>query len=341
MTDDVKRTILGLTVKQWVVKTAGLVIGLIAVVNVTKSAGFPPIFTKLFSIYVIACYLFYILIDLPPMKPLTGFRAFLYLMITFFLFSAIYSGAGRSLPQFNPLNEIAKINKPPFKMGEAAGPELIAAGLEVFETNKCFNCHQAAGKGTSNRGPNFDLHQIGLLPKDDLMGDILDPRKEQAKGFEDPKSKKAMPTYYGEEISKDEMAALLAFLGTLWNKEKMPVRGKVEGTEPMLKWSEDPEIIAMGQQVFEGKMYEDLNCSACHGKDGVPLMDGARDLRNPESESKRPGREGEKLKDWTDADWFDSVSNGIEDTPMMPWLEEYPPRAIWLAIAYAQQFHKK
>ena len=59
MTGDVKKTILGLTVKQWAVKTTGLVIGLTAVVGATKSAGFPVIFTKLFSIYVVACYLFH------------------------------------------------------------------------------------------------------------------------------------------------------------------------------------------------------------------------------------------------------------------------------------------
>ena len=340
MSDEVKKTILGLTVKQWVVKTIGLVIGLVLVSTVTKSTGFPPIFTTLFSIYVVACYLFYIIIDLPPMKPLTGTRAFIYLMITFVMFSGIYAGAGTILPQFDPINEIAKLNKPPFKMAGAAGPELIAAGLEVFEANKCFNCHQAIGKGTSERGPNFDIHQIALKLPDELKEDILEPRKRFAKGFLDKKSKKAMPTYYAEEISTDEMAALLAFLGSLWNKEKMPERGKADGEEPMLSWSDDPEILAIAQEVFEGKAYEDLNCAACHGKDGTPLMDGARDFRDPNAESKRPGREGQKLKDWSDADWFDSVSNGIEDTPMMAWLEEYPPRAIWLAIAYAKQFSK-
>jgi mono/diheme cytochrome c family protein len=341
MSDKTGRRILGLTAKQWIRKTAGFIIGIIILFKVTDSAGFPIIFTKLFAIYVTACYLFYIIIDLPPMKPLTDRRAFIYLLVTFFGFSGIYAGASASLPQFDPSVEIAKLNKPPFKLGEAAGPELIAAGLEVFEINKCFNCHQAVGKGTSNRGPNFDTHQIGLRPKDELKEDILNPRKRFAKGFEDAKSKKAMPTYYGEEISDDEFEALLAFLSSIWNKDKMPVRGKMDSNDPILKWNEDPEIIALGQEVFEGKMYEDLNCSACHGRDGVPLMDGARDFRDPNATSKRPGHEGKKIKDWTDADWFDSVSNGIEDTPMMAWLEEYPPRAIWLAIAYAQQFHKK
>jgi len=163
----------------------------------------------------------------------------------------------------------------------------------------------------------------------------LDPKKKQAMGFEDEKSKKAMPTYFGEEISPPEMDALLAYLGTLWNREKMPVRGNVKNLVP---WDEDPEMVALGQKVFEGEIYEDLNCSVCHGKDGVVLMEGARDLRNPLSKSRNHDR---PMKDWTHADWFKSVSEGVEETPMMPWIDDYPALAIWLALTYDSQFHKK
>lgn len=332
------RTILGLTAKQWVKKIAGLIIGLTFVIGGTIYTGFPIIFTKLFSIYTVACFLFYVIIDLPPMKPLTGGRALIYLLITFLGFSIFYSQAAANLPQFDPKYEIAKINKPPLDIGSIAGPEMIAAGLEVFEQNKCFNCHQCGGKGSSNRGPHFDLVQIGLKTKDELMDDIIHPRKTQSKGFEDPKSRKAMPDYYGEDISKDEFKALLAFIQSIWSKELMPLRGKKDSDVPMVRWDEDPEMIALGKKVFEGQIYEDLNCAACHGKDGIPIMDGARDFRDPNALSKRNGK---KLKDWTDADWFDSVANGVEDTPMMPWIEDYPPKAIWLAISYAKQFHKK
>ncbi|MBI5237697.1 MAG: c-type cytochrome, partial [Deltaproteobacteria bacterium] len=217
--------------------------------------------------------------------------------------------------------------------------EAIKAGEAVYKKNKCANCHKFKEMGTSMRGPNFDLVQIGLMDDKWLKMSIVDPRKEAAKGFEDQKSKTAMPTYFGEEVSEDEMGALIAFLRTGWSKEQVPVRGK-EDVGPMVRWDDDPEMLALGKEVFEGNLYPGLNCSVCHGKDGIPIMQGARDLRDPNSVSKRPDREGKKLKDWTDADWFDSVSKGIPKTPMMAWLEQYPPRAIWLAVIYSKQFSK-
>jgi len=315
------------------------IIGAAMVTLGTTKVGFPPVFVIIFNVYTFACFLFYILIDLPPMKALTGWRSFAYLVVTFVLFSGIYTGVMVFLPQFDPKNEIAQIDKPPVKLSALSGPAVIKAGEEIFEKNKCTNCHKFKGMGTSMRGPSFDLIQIGLYDRKFLMESIVDPRKEIAKGFEDAKSKTAMPTYFGEEIPEDAREALIAFLQTGWNKKKMPMRGKEDGGG-MVPWDKDPEMIALGKKVFEGDLYEDLNCSVCHGRDGVPVLEGARDLRNPNSLSKRPGRKGEKLKDWTDADWFDSVSKGIPDTPMMAWLEDYPPRAIWLAIAYAKHFSR-
>jgi hypothetical protein len=67
-------------------------------------------------------------------------------------------------------------------------------------------------------------------------------------------------------------------------------------------------------------------------------MEGARDLRNPLSKSRNHDK---PMKDWTDADWFKSVAHGIEETPMMPWIDDYPVKAIWLALTYDSQFHKK
>ncbi|MBI5969980.1 MAG: c-type cytochrome [Deltaproteobacteria bacterium] len=324
---------------RWIKKFIWYIIGAVIVTAVTKKAGFPPLFIVIFNVYVFACLLFYVIIDLPSMKELTGLRAFVYLIVTFALFSGIYIGISSFLPQFNPEFEIAEIRRPPVKLSALSGPEAIKAGEDVFKKNKCANCHKFKGMGTSMRGPNFDLVQIGLKDDKTLKTDIVDPRKEAAKGFDDQKSKTAMPTYFGEEISEDEMGALTAYLKTGWSKDHMPVRGK-EDAGPMVRWDEEPEFIALGKDVYEGNLYPGLNCSVCHGKDGVPIMQGARDLRDPNSQSKRPGRDKQKLKDWSDADWFDSVANGIPETPMMGWLQQYPPRAIWLAIIYGKQFSK-
>ncbi|MCR4287131.1 MAG: cytochrome c [Deltaproteobacteria bacterium] len=324
---------------KFIKKFIAYVIGAVILTAVTNKAGFPPLFIVIFNVYAFACFLFYVIIDLPAMKQLTGWRAFVYLIATFALFSGLYTGVTAFLPQFNPEIEIAEIRKPPVKLATLSGPEVVKAGEAVFNKNKCANCHKFKGTGTSMRGPHFDLVQIGLEDEKWLKEAIVNPRKDAAKGFEDQKSKTAMPTYFGEEILEDEMGALLAFLKTGWSKENMPVRGK-EDVGPMVRWDEDPEMLALGKEAFEGNLYPGLNCTVCHGKDGIPIMQGARDLRDPNAISKRPGREGKKLKDWTDADWFDSVANGIPKTPMMAWLEQNPPRSIWLAIAYAKQFSK-
>ena len=320
-------------------KFIAYVIGTVVVSAGAAKAGFPSLFIVIFDVYVFACFLFYIIIDLPSMKKQTGVRTLINLVFTFVLFSAIYIGVTAFLPQFDPAFEIEQIRKPPIKLSALAGPEIIKAGEDVFNKNKCANCHKFKGRGTSMRGPSFDLWQIGLNDSKFLEENIIEPRKDTARGFEDAKSKTAMPIYFGEEISEDEMAALLAYLATGWSGDNMPLIGK-EDAGPMIPWNKDPEMLALGKRTYEGDLYAGLNCSVCHGKDGIPIMQGARDLRDPNAESKREGREGQKLKDWTDADWFESIAKGLPHTPMMAWLEFYPPRAIWLSVIYAQQFSK-
>ncbi len=322
----------------WLKKVIWWIVSLVTVYLVTSRMGFPQTFINIFFVYTTAGFLLYVFLDLPPMKEAKSTVGRLGTLLAMFLiFSGIYTGVSTILPQFDPQFEIKKINKPPMMVIEA-GPEAIKAGREVFTTYKCFNCHKADHTGSSDRGPDFDKWQIGLQTGEYLTEAIIDPRKEQSKGFEDPKSKKAMPTYFGEDLSKPEMMALLAFLGSLWNKEEMPVRGKADSPEGLIPWDEDPEMLALGKKVYEGEVYEDLSCAVCHGKDGIPLMDGARDLRNPLSKSRNHDK---PMKDWTKADWFKSVAYGVGDSPMTAWIEDYPAKAMWLALAYDSQFHKK
>lgn len=316
-------------------KLIGYLIGAGILQTLVTLAGYPSLFVKVFHGYAALCFLFFILLDLPPMDSQEGFRGIRNLFLTFAIFSSFYALAGQVHPQFNPTVEKEKINRPPLKLAEVAGPELIAAGKRVFTDNKCYNCHKAAGEGSSDRGPNFDLYQIGLNDAEYLEDNISDPRKEQSKGFEDAKSKKEMPTYYSDDLDDAMMQAILAFLGSLTNKEKMPMRGKA-GT--MVRWDEDPEMLALGKKVFEGEVHDELNCSVCHGMDGIPLMEGAADLRKPDYQSKNHKK---SLKDMTDAEWFFSVTNGVKETPMAAWGELFPARSLWLALSYARQFHKK
>ena len=262
------------------------------------------------------------------------------LLATYALASGIFITVTAQLPQFDPEFELAKLNKPPVKLSGLAGPEVIAAGREVFENNKCFNCHKVFWEGNSDRGPNLGTKQIGLYSDDYIKEQILEPRKKQAPGFEDPNSVKAMPTYYGDDIEGDEMVALIAYLKTMRDPTHMPVEGKFPN---QWTWWDDPEIIKQGQTVFEGTepATEGLNCAVCHGKDGIPMMTGALDFRNENHKDtdKMPDHIDNLLKDWPDALWYRRVTRGVTGTPMAPWGTIFPHLYLWKAEAYARTFH--
>ena len=169
----------------------------------------------------------------------------------------------------------------------------------------------------------------------------MDPRRDQAPGYEDKKSKKAMPTYYDEDLSEDELSALISYLKTLRNPTSMPVEGKFPN---QWTWWDDPKIIAEGKVVFEGlePATEGLNCAVCHGKDGIPMMTGALDFRNAENmdTDKMPDRlDGVKMKDWPDALWYKRVTRGVDETAMAPWGMIFQHLYLWKAEAYARTFH--
>ena len=262
------------------------------------------------------------------------------LLATYALASGIFITVTAQLPQFDPEFELAKLNRPPVKLSGLAGPEVIAAGREIFENNKCFNCHKVFWEGNSDRGPNLGTKQIGLYSEDYIKEQILDPRKKQAPGFNDPKSVKAMPTYYADDIEGDEMVALIAYLKTMRDPTHMPVEGKFPN---QWTWWDDPEIIKQGQTVFEGTepATEGLNCAVCHGKDGIPMMTGALDFRNENHKDtdKMPDHIDDLLKDWPDALWYRRVTRGVNGSPMAPWGTIFPHLYLWKAEAYARTFH--
>ena len=263
------------------------------------------------------------------------------LLATYALASGIFITVTAQLPQFDPEFELSKLNRPPVKLSGLAGPEVIAAGREVFENNKCFNCHKVFWEGNSDRGPNLGTKQIGLYSEDYIKEQILEPRKIQAPGYEDPKSYIAMPTYYGDDIGDDEMVALVSYLKTLRDPTHMPVEGKFPN---QWTWWDDPKIVAEGKQVFEGlePATEGLNCAVCHGKDGIPMMTGALDFRNENNVDsvKIPDRlDGVLLKDWPDHLWYRRVTRGVVGTPMAPWGMIFQHLYLWKAEAYARTFH--
>ncbi len=304
--------------------------------------GFPIWWKIEFLAATFVALLFFLTLDLKPMQPeKKAANWVIRLLATYALASGIFIGITDQLPQFDPGVEIAKLEKPPLKLSAAAGPEVIAAGRQVFQDNKCFNCHKVFWEGNSDRGPNLGSKQIGLYSDDYIKEQILDPRANQSPGFEDKKSKKAMPTYYGDDLSKDEITALVAYLRTLRDPTHMPVEGKFGA---QWTWWDDKDAIAEGKVVFEGlePVTEGLNCSVCHGKEGIPLMQGALDFRkedNMDTDKMPDHLAGVPMKDWPDSLWYKRVTRGIDGTPMGPWGMIFPHLYLWKAEAYARTFH--
>ena len=302
--------------------------------------GFPIWWKIEFVCFSVVGMIFFIILDLKTLKVESGAGSTLFrLAFTYFLPSVLFITITAQLPQFNPEHELAKLNKPPLKTF-VAGPEAIAAGREIFEGNKCFNCHKVFWEGNSDRGPNLGTKQIGLYSADYIIEQIVEPRKKQSPGFDDPKSKKAMTTYYGEDLSKVELQALVAYLKTLRDPTHMPVEGKFPD---QWTWWDDKQIIEEGKMVFEGKepATEGLNCAVCHGADGIPMMTGALDFRKPDwpDTDKMADHENVTLKDFSDALYYRRVTRGIDGTPMGPWGMVFPHLYLWKAEAYARTFH--
>ena len=304
--------------------------------------NFPVWWQIEFVSFALVGFFFFALLDWKTLKlEKSNFDWVIRILATYALASGIFIGVTAQLPQFDPEVEIAKLNRPPIKLEGLAGPEVIAAGREVFENNKCFNCHKVFWEGNSDRGPNLGSKQIGLYSEDYIKGQILNPRENQAPGFEDPKSKKAMPTYYGDDLSEDELLALVSYLKTLRDPTHMPVEGKFPN---QWTWWDDKDAIAEGKLVFEGThpQTEGLLCAVCHGKDGIPMMTGALDFRNennPDTTKIEGDHTDKLLKDWPDALWYRRVTRGVPETPMAPWGTIFPHLYLWKAEAYARTFH--
>ena len=304
--------------------------------------NFPVWWQIEFVSFALVGFFFFALLDWKTLKlEKSNFDWVIRILATYALASGIFIGVTAYLPQFDPEIELAKLNRPPIKLEGLAGPEVIAAGRDVFENNKCFNCHKVFWEGNSDRGPNLGSKQIGLYTEEYIKGQILKPRENQAPGYEDPKSKKAMPTYYGDDLSEDELLALVSYLKTLRDPTHMPVEGKFPN---QWTWWDDKDAIAEGKLVFEGThpQTEGLLCAVCHGKDGIPMMTGALDFRNennPDTTKIEGDHTDKLLKDWPDALWYRRVTRGVPDTPMAPWGTIFPHLYLWKAEAYARTFH--
>ena len=99
--------------------------------------GFPIWWQIEFVAFAFVGLLFFILLDLPAMKPEKSQKHSVFRLIcTYTTISVLLIVMTAQLPQFDPELELEKLNRPPVKLEGLAGPEVIAAGREVFEIGR-------------------------------------------------------------------------------------------------------------------------------------------------------------------------------------------------------------
>lgn len=312
-------------------KAITTIIALPSVWFISKVLGFPVLFRWMLLVYIIVIFLFFLLLDAPPMGRRK--RGVLSILVTFLIGSVFYTLIGISFPQYDPKIEIEKIRKLTtgrIEIGKIESPQaLIEAGKDVYDLYECYNCHKLKGKGgAKSRGPELD--EIGWESDFYIKEATLDPLVWIPEEFDKPKLRDAMPDYFSEEFNEGEYKAIIAYMKSLKPvSEKMP-----------RNWWSEPRIILEGKNIYDGILNPSVNCAACHGRDGKAVMSGAKELRdaNAKGSEKTDEKRRRPLKEWSDKEWFDAVNIGVPGTPMLGWAASLSDSEIWKVAAYIATF---
>lgn len=222
-------------------------------------------------------------------------------------------------------------------------PELVKRGEQAYNDWECYNCHKVGGKGgVKRRGPELD-NTGNLLSPDALWAKILDPRVFLSEGFAEEYDKVTMPDDFGKRLSDDEIKALVAYLSTLKDSSVQTPKPLFPGTPkdgqafyeiPIQYqkrmppgWWTDPKIVEEGKAIYEGQVHSDVVCSACHGRDGTPVLSGAADFRNLDL-----------IEGWSEFFWYWRIATGVKDTAMTGWESKLTPEEIFKVMAYENTF---
>jgi mono/diheme cytochrome c family protein len=95
----------------------------------------------------------------------------------------------------------------------AAGGEMVQEGGKEFASEGCASCHAIAAGGRKGAlGPRLDTDTD---PADEILSSITKPRADIVKGYE----ANLMPADYAKRMSKDELAAVVAYIKAAAGKE--------------------------------------------------------------------------------------------------------------------------
>lgn len=93
-------------------------------------------------------------------------------------------------------------------------------------------------------------------------------------------------------------------------------------------WLTDPQVLAAGKAIYEGKTEAKAKCAGCHGKDGTPTRKGrgAKNFTDP-SETRD-----------SNTHWFWELSEGKRRTKMRSHKKHLTEEQRWQVIAYIRTF---
>jgi len=135
----------------------GVVVGAI-LVGVAKALMFPPVFQIMFFAYAMLGTAVFILLDAPAVKPISGAKALVSLVVFYIVLSGVYIGGASLWPQYDPEDEKGKIEKL-LKAKRAAteqgkAEELLARAKVLSEkADAIMQRLQAVGGSTGVGGP--------------------------------------------------------------------------------------------------------------------------------------------------------------------------------------------
>ena len=90
--------------------TAGVIVGVI-LVGVSIPLHFPLVFQAMFFFYALLGAAVFIVLDAPPVKPISGGKAVVALLAFYVVLSGVYIGGASLWPQYDPEDEKGKIDK--------------------------------------------------------------------------------------------------------------------------------------------------------------------------------------------------------------------------------------
>lgn len=128
------------------------------------------------------------------------------------------------------------------------------------------------------------------------------------------------------------VVGLLALQALAADPSRDPTPPEYEAKVMPAGWRDDPQVLAAGKRIYEGRLNPDVKCGECHGSDGKPTRKGrgSPDLTDPAVTAKD-----------SDGRWFWRVSEGVPRTKMQGYRDRLTEEQRWQVIAYMRGFVPK